>query len=194
MKHSIHEFFRGREVATGELADFLDNLPPFRRVEEALRLDAKEQAALFDAVRDERPVKLEDIVPEECAPMKEVIHYGRNTLPMFSYFQKRFCRPDEEGLRELWGYNHQLLSPVTGPGYFVTRNCDDGEVLVDYLCVPPRHPAGWPEILPNSARLSRFIYYNTRDYLRGVSAHVTIGRATRKGKPMDNWFVLCRED
>ena len=43
------------------------------------------------------------------------------------------------------------------------------------------------------ARLARFIYHRTRDFMRGVSEHVTIGRATREGKPMDNWFVLCRE-
>jgi hypothetical protein len=41
------------------------------------------------------------------------------------------------------------------------------------------------------ARLSRFICTG-RDFMRGVSQHVTIGRATREGKPMDNWFVLCR--
>ena len=189
----IHDFFKGREVAAGELEQYLDELPPAQRRSEALMLGPKEQAALFDAVRDQREVRLEDIVPEGSAALEEVIHHGRNTLPMFSYFQKRFCLPDEEGLGELWGYNHQTLSPVTGPGYFVTRDADDGEVLVDYLCVPPRRPGNWPEILPNSAKLSRFIYYNTRDYLRGVSKHVTIGRATRLGKPMDNWFVLCRE-
>jgi hypothetical protein len=33
-----------------------------------------------------------------------------------------------------------------------------------------------------------------RDFLRGVSRHVSIGRATRGGKPLDNWFVLCRNE
>ena len=32
------------------------------------------------------------------------------------------------------------------------------------------------------------------DYLRKVSDHVSIGRAVKGGKAMDNWFLLCRED
>jgi hypothetical protein len=32
------------------------------------------------------------------------------------------------------------------------------------------------------------------DVMRGVSTHVSIGRARRGGKMSDNWFVLCRED
>jgi hypothetical protein len=30
--------------------------------------------------------------------------------------------------------------------------------------------------------------------MRGLSSHVTIGRAKRKGRWLDNWFVLVRED
>ena len=70
----------------------------------------------------------------------------------------------------------------------------EGEVLVDYLRVPPKRPEHWPEILPNSARLSKVVYNGMQDVLRGVSRHVAIGRATKGGKPMSSWFVLCRED
>jgi hypothetical protein len=31
------------------------------------------------------------------------------------------------------------------------------------------------------------------DTLRGVSEHVTIGCAARKGKEIGSWFILCRE-
>ncbi len=82
-----------------------------------------------------------------------------------------------------------------GPGYFVAYPYEnEGEVLVDYLRVPPKRPAEWPEILPNSSRLSTFVYNGTQDVLRGVSKHVTIGRAFKGGKPLSAWFVLCRED
>jgi hypothetical protein len=47
-------------------------------------------------------------------------------------------------------------------------------------------------ILPSSARLSRFVYNGTRDYMRGVSAHVSIGRAEVRGRLSDNYFILCR--
>jgi hypothetical protein len=93
----------------------------------------------------------------------------------------------------LWGYNEQTFKSFTGPGYFVAYNIDEGEVNIDYTRVPPRGAEGWPAVLPNSARLSRFIYNGTQDRMRGVSAHVTIGRASRAGKDMDNWFVLVRE-
>jgi hypothetical protein len=31
------------------------------------------------------------------------------------------------------------------------------------------------------------------DTVRGVSEHVTIGSAARKGKDIGSWFILCRE-
>jgi len=64
--------------------------------------------------------------------------------------------------------------------------------VVDYLRLPPDKLPAWPPIIPNSARLSRFIYYQTTDVIRRVSKHVAIGRAYRKGKPFDAWFALVR--
>ncbi len=42
--------------------------------------------------------------------------------------------------------------------------------------------------------LSRFLYDQMQDYVRGVTRQVTIGRTTRQGKPLNNWFVLCRSE
>jgi hypothetical protein len=123
--------------------------------------------------------------------MHEVIHRGRNTLPAFNHFEKRFCRPSAEA-RELWGYNEQSMKWAVGPGYFVTREGDAGEVVIDYYETPPRKPEGWPEIISNKARLGRFVYHEMKDFMRGLSAHVSIGRAARRGSMMDAWFVLCR--
>lgn len=89
------------------------------------------------------------------------------------------------------------IQPVTGPGYFVCYEIPGSEVLIDYTQVPavdaPR-PEGWPGVRPNSAGMSRYIYNGTQDTMRGVSRHVSIGRAARAGKWMDNWFVLCRRE
>jgi hypothetical protein len=131
--------------------------------------------------------------------MREVVHHGKNSLPAFTTFAKVFVRPDDpEAVKtELWGYNRNpaFIETAVGPGYFVAHAHEvDGEMLVSYLRVPPRKPDGWPEIVPNSSRFSRFVYYKMEDVLRGVSSHVSIGRATRGGKDMDAWFVLCRED
>ena len=189
---SIHEFFRGGDVDLAWLSAYLDGIEGAERIAEARSLTAIEQAQLFDRAAGFRHITLDDFVPPDVPALQPVIHYGRNSLPVFRIFEKRFCKPDA-GSGELWGYNEQRFKAFTGPGYFVARPASDLEVVIDYGAVPPRKPAQWPPILPNSARLSRFIYYRTRDFMRGVSTHVSIGRATREGKPMNNWFVLCRE-
>lgn len=192
---SLHDFFTGGKVQREALAEHLDQLDPGARVQAARSLTARQQALLFDAAKGFRPLRLEHFVPQTVHPLHQVIHYGRNSLPVFRIFEKRFCRPaGSDGEAELWGYNEQSLKPLTGPGYFVVRQADEDEVVIDYCRTPPGKPDAWPRILPNSARLSRFIYNGTQDFMRGVSRHVAIGRATRAGKPMNNWFVLCRED
>ena len=186
----IHDFFEGGTDLSG-LSSFLDGLSSEARLAAVRELSGKEQAALFEAAQGKKPLTAADFVPEATPPLRQVIHEGKNSLPLFSRFQKRFCRP-EAGARELWGYNEQALRWATGPGYFKVREIDAGQVLIDYLDVPPGKAEGWPAIAPNSAGLSRFVYFKTQDTMRGVSRHVTIGRAARDGKWMDNWFALCR--
>ena len=190
---TIHKFLSRVSPDLAALADFLDHLAPPARLRQVRSLGAREQANLFDAAAGFRPVHLTDFVPAGTPPFHEVIHHGRNSLPTFRFFEKRFCLP-EARTDELWGYNEWTFRALTGPGYFIARQASEFEVAIDYYEVPPARPASWPPILPNSARLSRFIYYQTRDFMRGVSRHVTIGRATREGKAVDNWFVLCRAD
>ena len=190
---SIHRFFEQADVDLPGLTVYLDGLDPATRVAETRTLSAKEQARLFEATKHYRRVTLDDFVPKHLAPLQEVIHHGRNSLFAFSNFQKRMCRPPEGHEDQLWGYNEQTFRWVTGPGYFLTKPVDEWEVVIDYFDVPPHKPEAWPMIRPNSARLSRFVYHKTRDFMRGVSEHVSIGRASRAGKPMDNWLVLCRD-
>ena len=174
----------------------LDGLPTEQRVAEACSLGRRQQARLFDAASGHRPVSLDDLVAPSSEPLQEVVHHGRNTLPAFSRFAKVFAKPPGSEGPRLWGYNRAggFVETVVGPGYFIARPLDNGqEVLVDYLEVPPARPEAWPEILPNSARLSAFVYNGTQDILRGVSRHVSIGRAFKAGKPLSAWFVLCRE-
>lgn len=181
------------------ISEHLDGLDPARRLVEVRSLGRSAQRRLFDAAGGHLSIGLEDVVPAALGPMREVVHQGKNTLPAFSTFAKVFVRPDgaESGADELWGYNRntQLLETTVGPGYFVAYpHSVKGEVLVDYLRTPPRKPAGWPPIIPNSHRLSFFVYNGTQDILRGVSKHVSIGRATKGGKNLPAWFILCRED
>ncbi len=186
-------------IDLARVAAHLDALDHGARVAEVTSLGKREQARLFAAADGFRPLALDHFVPEGHAPMREVVHHGRNSLPVFTRFAKVFTRPDDPRAagEVVWGYNRTsgLLQTTVGPGYFVAYPyAKEGEVLIDYLRTPPRKPDGWPEILPNSARLSRVVYYRTQDVMRGVSEHVSIGRATRDGKEMPNYFVLCRED
>ena len=194
---SLRELLGGDTPDMAAVASHLDGLDAAKRVEEVRTLGRAHLARLFEAARGHRPISLNDIVSSDRGAMQELLHHGKNSLPAFNHFAKVFVRPAKERGEELWGYNRAgaFVETVVGPGYFVAYPSEvPGEVLVDYLRVPPERPEHWPEILPNSARLSKVVYNGTQDILRGVSRHVTIGRATKGGKPMSAWFVLCRDD
>lgn len=179
------------------LGEAFDAAPQQARIQAIRSFSPDIQANLFDAAEG-RDVPLEYMVPEDRGPLEEVIHEGQNTLPVFSKFQKRFCRPSsgqKPAERDmLWGYNHQLMRPFTGPGYFISYEDEKtGEYWIDYRDLPPERPDEWPNIISNKARLGRFVYHGMVDRLRRVSAHCTIGRAFKDG-PMDAWFVLVRRD
>jgi len=181
-----------------EIARVLDDVGEPVRVQSMGDLGRRELALLFEAAADNAPLTLEDFVPANVPAMTEVIHEGKNSLGLFTRFQKRFARPTGAP-GELWGYNEQSMRLFTGPGYFVAVPVTEklaiaGGVVIDYRRLPSDKPGSWPPIMPNSARLSRFIYNGTVDVMRRVSGHVTIGRAMRDNKPMDAWFVLVRRD
>jgi hypothetical protein len=190
-------WLREPRIQPDTIARHLDSLRHEQRVESIRALGRSEQRALYTGVEGHRAVALREIVPPSTGDFTTVRHFGKNTLPAFSHFEKRFCRPrggDREKPSELFGFNFQTMAPVTGPGYFVARGDEQrGEVLVDYNEVPDSHPDGWPGIKRNEAGLSRFVYGFMIDTLRGVSEHVTIGSAARRGKDLGSWFVLCRE-
>ncbi|MEW6435101.1 MAG: hypothetical protein AB1730_26675 [Myxococcota bacterium] len=195
--HLLH-LLRAREVDLAEVRAYLDGLPSPKRVAEVLALGRRSQAKLFEAAKGFLPMTLDDVVPPGVAPMQGVPHEGKNSLPTFTRFAKVFYRPDDSALakKEVWGFNRtsRLVTTTVGPGYYVALPHGKGEILIDYTRAPPRFPKHGPRYLPNDARLSRFVYHQTQDVLRGVSTHVSIGRASRKGKELDNWFILCRVD
>jgi hypothetical protein len=191
----MHTLLAENPIDMKKLSEYLDGLPNEQRIAEVATMNGKEQEKLFEAADGFMALDLDFYAPTSGGAFNQVIHHGRNNIPLFTRFQKRFCLPDREtDPEQRWGYNHQTMALFTGPGYFVAKQHNDMEVVVDYYDVPPAKPEAWPKILPNSARLSRFVYYHTRDYLRRVSKNVSIGRASRNDEWMPNWFVLCRED
>jgi hypothetical protein len=183
------------------LETVLDELGHAGRLATIRGWERSHQAKLYEAAKGHHALTLEHFVPTSIGPLTEVIHHGKNSLPVFTQFQKRFTRPEgaSDPVTELWGFNRQANEGFTGPGYFVVHTEWDGgqvpgEVAIDYRKAPKGKVASWPEILPNSARLGRFVYAGMVDVMRGLSKHVSIGRAWKNGKWMDAWFVLCRED
>jgi hypothetical protein len=175
------------------IAAFLDGLTPAARHEAITALSGPRlQGRLYAAVAGATPVTLADFVPADAAPLREVIFHGKNSLPAFTLFQKRFCRTPRRA-DELWGYNHQTLAWLTGPGYFVVHEDRARGAAIDYREVPPDHPPSWPAVKSNDVGFSRFVYRDMVDYMRRVAKDVFIGRAHRGGKELGNYFVLSRE-
>jgi hypothetical protein len=173
------------------IRDVLDGMPGGDRVTATRSLKRGLQIKLWQLVDGFAELTLDDFVPRGTPAFQSVRHYGRNTLPAFVIFEKRFYQ-NQRG--EVAGANFQRMSPITGPGYFVAReDANKREVLIDYHLLPKEAPEGWPEIRDNEHGIARLVYGFMIDRMRRVSEHVTIGRANRHGVDFGSWFVLCRE-
>jgi len=185
---------------------YLDGLDAKPRWLEVKQLDRDHQRTLYEKAAHAPAIDIAHFVGA-AAPRQEVIHDGVNTLPLpasWQRFQKRFCRPDGNGAVQarLFGYNEGPSRRLIGPGFFVAIPTADrpqwsarGGVVVDYFQVPDGAVAdGWPRIVANDWRLQRFVYHETRDFMRRVSRDVSIGAAFKREKPLDHYFVLCRRD
>ena len=201
---SLDSLIDDPSASIGSIAELLDGLPADERWRACSKLDRARQRLLYEKAAGSPPLELADLVGS-VGPGEEVIHDGRNTLPVpapLRRFEKRFCRPPD-GDDRLFGYNEGPTRKLLGPGYFVAMSTADrpespdwgarGGVVVDYLQVPDGAvPEGWPEVRPNSKGLQRFVYDGTRDFLRRVASHVVIGAAFKGDEPLDHYFVLCR--
>ncbi len=171
-----------------EIAAHLDALPATERLAQVLAITGSSVGKLYDAVAGAPPISVAEFCPPELAERKTLIYEGRNSLPAFSRFQKRFQRRGDQVV----GYNHQTMSFATGPGYFITVDGDDfrRELLFDYTQEPPFVPEGWPPYAPNSSLRSRLVYFNMKDYCRRVARGVIVGAAFKKGVAQGAYFTL----
>ncbi|MFO0549649.1 MAG: hypothetical protein U0271_14755 [Polyangiaceae bacterium] len=178
-----------RNASRETIASFLDAQTVARRLELVLAVRGSLVGKLYDAVGGGEPWSPEDIVPAD--EMGTVILEGRNSLPAFTRFQKRFARVHNEVV----GYNHQLMSFATGPGYFVVRPPTRGETVedelfFDYTSLPAGIPAGWPRFETNEVGLSRAVYMDMKDYCRRVARGVLVGKAYKRGVAQNAFFTL----
>ena len=193
---------RERSTSIAEIGARLDELDPYERLLALNSLGRDMQRCLYQKAEGAPPIELAHFVPDPLSPRMAVHHHGHNTLPLpgpHRRFQKRFCRP-EDGSERLFGYNEGPTRGLVGPGYFVAMSTAGnpewaarGAVVVDYFQVPDGKVAlGWPRVIPNEAGLQRFVYSGTRDFMRRVSTHVSIGAAFKGERSIDHYFVLCR--
>ncbi len=180
------------------IASWLDEQSPDSRLEAIRSLNKSEQRSLFELAKEGSPLTLDDFAG---TINEEIIHEGKNSLPAFTEFQKRFVRLEDN---RVVGYNHASTMGLIGPGYFVLKETKDnpewsthGSVVVDYYEVLDANttqvPNGWPKIKGNHQGLQMFVYNNMHDFMRKVSTHVSIGSAFKKGKSIDSYFLLCRQ-
>jgi hypothetical protein len=200
---SLHDLALDDAASMDAIAAFLDGLSHDARLSQTRALGRDAQRQLYRKAAAAKPLTLLDFVPQAVAPRTEVIHHGRNTLPLpgsLRHFQKRFSRPDSSDT-QLYGFNMSPFLTTIGPGFFVavaTAGRPEwearGAVVIDYFQIPDGPvPAGWPKVIPNTQGLQRFVYHRTRDFMRRVSTHVTIGAAFKEEKSLDHYFILCRQ-
>jgi len=185
------------EHAIARISEALDRMDHKNRLFTVESATAEDMETLWDLVKDQS-VDADHFVPPGTEPLAEVVHHGKNSLPAFTHFQKRFCRA-ESGAEDVAGYNHQTWQWAVGPGYFVAHSTADdkdapSDFAVDYTKIPTKKPEGWPDIQDNDGGLRSAVYGRMKDYMRRVSGHVAIGKAYRDGKFRGQYFMLCRED
>lgn len=186
------------EHALARIGEALDRMNHESRLFTVQSATKKDMEALWELMKDQPALDADFYVPSGTEPLKEVIHHGKNSLPAFTHFQKRFCRPgDESG--DIWGYNHQPNEWFAGPGYFVAHETKDEKdppsaYVIDYNRIPSKKPESWPPIQDNDGLTRSLVYGRMKDYMRRVSSHVSIGKAHRAGKSLGQYFMLCRED
>jgi len=195
---ALAELISRPDIGAEEIAAHLDALPLGKQVAAARTLSGRRiQRSLWNKVEGTPRIRVRDMVPLDYDPMRPVIFHGKNSLPAFTEFQKICCRPPAAQAADvLWGYNETTIKTMVGPGYYVCHDTESsplGGAAFDYRELPAAHPAGWPEIRPNSAGLSRFVYNGMVDYMRRVSQSVFIGSATRREREMGSYFVVVRD-
>ena len=165
------------------LASALDQASHTERVNWMRGLSRKELVAIWK-LAEGNPLSLDHF---HGAPGEVIIHEGKNSLPAFTIFQKRFVLMGSA----VQGYNEGSTRGLVGPGHF-TMFQSGVESVVDYVNHPSSVPTEFPALARNDKGISSLVYGGTEDWCRRVSLHAIIGEARRAGKPMGAYFMLVR--
>jgi hypothetical protein len=191
-KFALRSLLNCRSPDPEHITRELDRLAHAERVLALYGMQRDQLSLLFATFDGYAPMSLDHLVPASARPLHAVRHIGRNSLPMFSHFEKRFYRLETSAA--VGGANFQSTSVFTGPGYFTASPTRErAEIVIDYSQIPTLAPEGWPALSDNLHGIGRLVYGGMIDTLRKVSEHVSIGAAQKQGQPASAYFVLCRE-
>ena len=191
---SLSDLLKAATPDPAAIADHLNGLSVEQQVAEVRALSIKNVHRCWAMAEPGESIDLGDLVPPGTPEGTPVHHLGINTLPASRFFEKRFAQaPGIEG--ELWGYNHQPLAWLTGPGSFVVHAAgSDGEdaLFIDYRSFPSGEISGWPKAKSNDRGIAKLVYGGMQDFMRKVSDRVSVGRAFVAGKDRKASFMLVR--
>jgi len=171
-------------TTAGEIVGRVASMAPAERLEECLGLTPPQQRRLWQLASPVAAPSANELLSGEAS-----VFAGRNSLQVFSRFEKWFARDG----RAIVGCNRHALSPLLGPGYFTVRDENSPELEFDYSLVPAEAPAGWPAIRGNTGVLARPVYGDLLDKVVWITPDVLVGAAFRGGRPLGSYFVLVRK-
>ncbi len=169
-------------TSIGEVTGHLAARSHAEGVDECLALTPPRQRRLWELA------SAADLPPGELVADTTSAFAGRNSLRIFSRFEKWFARQGGS----TFGFNRHVLRPLIGPGYFTVRNERPGELVFDYRELPAQAPRTWPAVRSNSDFFARPVYGDLLDRVAWVSSDVLIGAAFRRDTPLNSYFVLVR--
>lgn len=169
-----------------ELGRALDTASAADRITAITAMSRDQQKRLWLAASNHPSPNGELIAPG--APDATQRFAGRNSLLLFSRFEKRFFR--SEG--RVFGMNQHPLMPLIGPGYFGVAARSMGGLVFGYRQLPATPPEHWPAVRSNERGPARAVYGGLVDEVVWVSSDVLVGAAFRDGRPLDSYFVLAR--
>ncbi len=170
-----------------ELAAALDSTTHDDRVAWCRSLNARQLYKLYDLAKDGGALTTDDLIGGDG---EVIVHKGKNGVPVFTYFEKRFVRLGDH----VAGYNdsHEtapigapIYRMITGPGHYICYDSPDvpGEVWVDYRTIPHTQCPEFPPLIDNDSGLRSLIFGNMVDIIRRVSKDIVVGDATKSLPP-----------
>jgi hypothetical protein len=136
-------------------------------------LGGKQLRALWELARAATlALKAEDFLHADGSVL---IGKGKNGLPLFNKFEKRFARHGDQ----IVGYNHNKFNMIfVGPGHFLLYDAPDAanEVWIDYREIPRGQHPEFPPLKSNDRWIGpKLTYGGMVDKVRRVSRHIVVG-------------------